>query len=54
MHRDSGSFFNPKTIKRLCGNVAITETQQSAAKDWLDRLDANELSNEKKELHNIC
>lgn len=40
--------FNKKTIKELCSNITINDEQRNAAYDWLDRLEKDQLRDEKK------
>ena len=40
--------FNPRTVKRLCQDIAISEKQKNAAKEWLKLLKENKLEDETK------
>ena len=47
-HGDSQrALFNPKTIRKLCKNVRVTDAQRSAAHEWLELLNQGKLDEEK-------
>ena len=41
------TLYNPKTLKRLCENIEVSQDQRDAAERWLGLLKANKLKNEK-------
>ena len=42
------SLFNDKTIHRLCSDIDISKSQKASAKQWLEWLKSDSLSNEEK------